>query len=717
MRAALVWILLLEAGLATNHNQCNRPWPLGNDGSFDPGILAYLNNKILSKSAARHLITWQLEQDPFVHGNNHVVAGNVADHDIHIIVTFPGEAVNAELHSGCLLVKSIQYIGESFGKITDASGSILNRASSLQEAGHVVFTPNENFSGEVVFIYSYSSPARNDTIFGAIIFQVIPCSLALVAFDDHIVTNISPHGERINVLANDISENEYASMACIEPFHKNDLPYGVSDGEDDTNSLPTVVNFKNIAAEIGIVAKQAEVRTSPNCLFDQFDPVVKKWDSGGFCLQETLTGGACIGDADGDGFDDIFYPRLDGADILYRNRGDGSFEDISDYAGLSSQTRVHSNACAFVDIDNDGDNDIYISTVAETQFLLFVNDGMGVFTEESRKRGLENFPGVFRFHGINTAGGSIGIADFDLDGYLDIVTTEWLPHLGKKNDPEKFDWLHNKKGGNNARIFRNRGDSQPGYFDDVTQEAGMKHMQTGGRRPQGTEISRRYDFGTNEEIKEALACVEPLVQQDDVNQTKIATEAKYILKNSRDDKETRSSLKRKYRIAMNAIMGRDLNHDFYGIRHPIVGTWRGSAFRPGRSNHSHTLVVLSNMTWNLEDIIYHSGDSTLTLVVEASGVWKEDDESDYIAYFKETFRRTFIKQQNGSKTLVNNPEPLTSSDDFTDDELKMERVALNRGLPWAQSGDWIRIDCIGSTPGHMRVSCKLYETYIFSMKL
>ena len=34
-------------------------------------------------------------------------------------------------------------------------------------------------------------------------------------------------------------------------------------------------------------------------------------------MEETLSGGACVGDANGDGFDDLYYPRLDGSDILY----------------------------------------------------------------------------------------------------------------------------------------------------------------------------------------------------------------------------------------------------------------------------------------------------------------------------------------------------------------------------------------------------------------
>ena len=94
--------------------------------------------------------------------------------------------------------------------------------------------------------------------------------------------------------------------------------------------------FKNIGTELfGITnVKQCEVRTSPNCLFPQWDPKLHKWDEGGFCMEETLTGGACIGDIDGNGFDDIYYARLDGADRLYLNNGRGKFIDATASAGL-----------------------------------------------------------------------------------------------------------------------------------------------------------------------------------------------------------------------------------------------------------------------------------------------------------------------------------------------------------------------------------------------
>ena len=243
---------------------------------------------------------------------------------------------------------------------------------------------------------------------------------------------------------------------------------------------PQQVHFTNVAAEAGLMERQCFIRTTPNCLFRQYDPKLKRWDKGGFCLEETMTGGACIGDADGDGLDDIFFPRMDGHDILYRNRGDGTFSDRSELSGLSQFPHTHSNGCNFVDIDNDGDNDVYVSTVGDTQFYLYVNDGTGTFTEEAIERGLGNV----KQDGRLTGGFSIGVSDIDLDGDLDIVTTEWLPWLehsetrqGHHKDEVSMDGVVNKKrlvGANmtNSRLYLNQGPGALlGHFVDYSEES------------------------------------------------------------------------------------------------------------------------------------------------------------------------------------------------------------------------------------------------------
>ena len=206
-------------------------------------------------------------------------------------------------------------------------------------------------------------------------------------------------------------------------------------------------------------------------------------------MEETLTGGGCVGDYDGDGIDDLYYPRMDGSDFLYRNRGDGTFADVTFASGIGAFADLRSNGCLFVDIDNDGDNDIYISTLGDKRFYLFVNDGAGHFSEEAEKRGLAN---VKTGNYPLTAGFTLAAGDYDLDGDLDIITTEWLPWLDREenSDMPAFDdkepinqkfldqvadmYMNMTKTtrrnptGTNARLFENLGPQQTGNFKDVT---------------------------------------------------------------------------------------------------------------------------------------------------------------------------------------------------------------------------------------------------------
>ena len=71
--------------------------------------------------------------------------------------------------------------------------------------------------------------------------------------------------------------------------------------------------------------------------------------------------GVAVGDFDGDGFDDLFIACF-GPDVLLRNKGDGTFEDVSARAGVASEgDRGWSTSAAFADLDQDGDLDLFVS--------------------------------------------------------------------------------------------------------------------------------------------------------------------------------------------------------------------------------------------------------------------------------------------------------------------------------------------------------------------
>src|SRR5436309_2633280 len=77
------------------------------------------------------------------------------------------------------------------------------------------------------------------------------------------------------------------------------------------------------------------------------------------------------------------------------------------------------NSAAWGDIDNDGDLDLYVTTLGGSRYYLFVNGGSGHFAEEARERGAAVDTG-FAHRGM-----SVTFGDYDRDGWLDIHTTEW----------------------------------------------------------------------------------------------------------------------------------------------------------------------------------------------------------------------------------------------------------------------------------------------------
>ncbi len=161
------------------------------------------------------------------------------------------------------------------------------------------------------------------------------------------------------------------------------------------------------------------------------------------------TGGAAAADFDNDGWVDLYVTRRGNLrDLLYRNRGDGTFEDVAQAAGFPILSTT--NGPAWGDIDNDGDKDLYVTTSGGYQFYMYVNDGNGHFTEQAVERGAD-IGGAFRY------GQSVTFGDYDGDGYLDIHTNDW------GNDTSV----------STSRLLHNLGAANPGYFEDVTAAAGL----------------------------------------------------------------------------------------------------------------------------------------------------------------------------------------------------------------------------------------------------
>src|SRR6201986_824194 len=108
------------------------------------------------------------------------------------------------------------------------------------------------------------------------------------------------------------------------------------------------------------------------------------------------------------------------SNILYRNRGDGTFEDVSVSSGIAAK-KGHGLGVAFADYDGDGYADVFVANDVTNQFL-FHNNGNGTFTETGFDSGA-----ALTNDGKMLSGMGVAFQDYDNDGLPDLLVTQ-LPH-------------------------------------------------------------------------------------------------------------------------------------------------------------------------------------------------------------------------------------------------------------------------------------------------
>src|SRR2546422_3706862 len=198
----------------------------------------------------------------------------------------------------------------------------------------------------------------------------------------------------------------------------------------------------------------------------------------GVALGDRISVAATFADYDNDGWADLFVTTTRGGNVLWHNRGDGTFEDVTAAAGLSHVG--HSQTPVFFDYDNDGYLDLFLTNTAQwttdvfdsaagyfegkadlehlqtspTEFnILYHNNGDGTFTDQTDHAGLR---------GRGWAG-DVAVFDYDEDGFLDL----FVPSMVGR-----------------GQLYRNTGH---GTFRDVTAE-------TLGRTPYGAVGCKVFDY-------------------------------------------------------------------------------------------------------------------------------------------------------------------------------------------------------------------------------
>ena len=169
--------------------------------------------------------------------------------------------------------------------------------------------------------------------------------------------------------------------------------------------------------------------------------------------------GACVGDYDNDGFDDLYVTDY-GKNRLFHNQGDGTFREVAEQAGVAGTGKEWGTGCAFVDYDRDGRLDIAVANyvhfdLAKTPMpgqqagciwkgtpvmcgprglpsapnLLFHNEGGGHFKDVSASSGMEKTAGHYCF--------SVTTIDFNEDGWPDIyMACDSTPSILYRNNKD-----------------------------------------------------------------------------------------------------------------------------------------------------------------------------------------------------------------------------------------------------------------------------------------
>jgi hypothetical protein len=185
--------------------------------------------------------------------------------------------------------------------------------------------------------------------------------------------------------------------------------------------------------------------------------------------------GLAVADVDGDGRLDVYFVSQVGGSALWRNVGGGRFEDITRQAGVALADRVGVSA-SFADTDNDGDPDLYVTTVRHGN-AFFENDGRGRFRDITEKAGL-----AYAGHSSATV-----FFDYDRDGRVDLFlvnvgryTTDTVAGEGYRfytAVDDAFSGHLMPERAEQSRLYRNEGGNR---FVDVSAAAGLEDVSWSG---------------------------------------------------------------------------------------------------------------------------------------------------------------------------------------------------------------------------------------------
>jgi hypothetical protein len=227
---------------------------------------------------------------------------------------------------------------------------------------------------------------------------------------------------------------------------------------DNPDTTSQIAGFEEAALESGI---KFQMRFLANEQGEHFK--VNLYDHG--C-------GIAVGDYDGDGHEDVYFVNQFGKNALYRNKGDGTFEDVTEKAGVGLGDRV-CVAAVFADTLNKGRQDLYVTSTRGGN-VFFRNMGNGTFKDATREAGLT----------LVAHSQTATFFDYNNDGLLDLLVTNTARWTLGDYDRNRhyypgisgFSEMVASAPEYNV-LYRNNGD---GTFTDVTEQSGLKGKGWGG---------------------------------------------------------------------------------------------------------------------------------------------------------------------------------------------------------------------------------------------
>jgi hypothetical protein len=177
--------------------------------------------------------------------------------------------------------------------------------------------------------------------------------------------------------------------------------------------------------------------------------------------------GIAVADVDGDGLYDIYFVNQVGGNELWKNLGGGRFTNITKEAGVGLADRISVTA-SFADIDNDGDQDLFVTTVRGGN-VLFENDGHGHFKDISKDAGVD----------LATHSSGAVFFDFDNDGLVDLLVCNVGQYTTDRKGPDgAYVGLEDAFLGHTHPdrfeypvLYKNTGHN---HFKDVTADVGLR---------------------------------------------------------------------------------------------------------------------------------------------------------------------------------------------------------------------------------------------------